>query len=96
MKQKKRTQAQVEASRRNGRKGGRPRGIGVLNVKTSKVEQHSVNWLLAELNRNRPASWIKFTKKDWRIGWEIYIDKRQYILVDVGNKNNNKQTRRVL
>lgn len=68
----------------NGRGGGRKFGIKVLNVKTGVTESHHVEWFLRELNHHRNDDWIPFTAKDWRNGWEAYIDKRQYKLINKG------------
>ncbi len=70
----------------DGRGGGRKPGIKVLNVSTGIVESRYLSWFLHQLNHNRPDDWIPFNASDWRSGWETYINKRQYKLIEAKNE----------
>lgn len=53
----------------------------VRDTESGKVHDWNLSQILSEINRDRSDSWTPYTKKDWREGWNHFVEGECFVLV---------------
>ena len=54
----------------------------VRDTENRKIHTWSLSKIVSEINRDRIDFWIPYTKKDWREGWNHFVEGERFVLVE--------------
>jgi hypothetical protein len=59
----------------------------VQDIETGQINEWTLAQVLEEINRDRSEEWESYDEKDWREGWDFWVEGDYYTLLDTGVEN---------
>ena len=53
----------------------------VQDIETGQINEWTLAQVLEEINRDRSEEWESYNEKDWREGWDFWVEGDYYNLL---------------
>ena len=53
----------------------------VQDIETGQINEWTLAQVLEEINRDHSEEWIPYNRKDWREGWDFWVEGDYYTLL---------------